>query len=74
MSQGIILRDGQPKRSDLDVQKGTYICSCGEKFIIYHHAAHPEGSVGEQTAWLTLVLEEDHKRNANHGASYHFPR
>ena len=73
MSQGIILRDGWAKQSDLDVPQGTYTCSCGEKFIIYHHAAHPE-NVEEQTAWLTALLKEHHKHDAKHSDSYHFLR
>jgi len=72
MSQGIILKDGQVKRSDMDVPKCTFTCSCGAKFIIYHHAAHPE-NVEDHTAWLAAEMEKDHKRCARHRDSYQCP-
>jgi hypothetical protein len=73
MSQGIIIRDGRVEHSDMDVPKGTHSCSCGARFIIYHHLAHPE-NVEEQKDWLIAELEKEHKRDAEHKDSYRFPR
>jgi hypothetical protein len=73
MSQGIIIRDGRAQRSGMDIPKGAFDCPCGAKFVIYHHPAHPE-DVDEQIAWLAAELEKDHKRDAEHRDTYHFPR
>lgn len=53
---------------------GTYECTCGERFLIYHHRAFPEDPV-EQAKWLEAQLEREHavEPRIAHKDSYSFP-
>ena len=71
MSQGIIIRDRLEEPSEMDEFQTGYDCSCGAKFEIYQHRAHPEDAA-EKLSWLESVLETDHRRSTPHASTYQY--
>ena len=76
MSQGAILKSDHaetPRIGTGFVHKGTVTCDkCGDKFNIYHHAAHPENDV-KQSEWLQTQLARDHNDEKQHANSFQYP-